>query len=146
MIYQNFQFYTFWFFCDDTTIIASGKNISDLVNFVNSELRKNFIWFRVNMMSLHPCKKKFTIFHSYEQSIPWDELYIVIDDNDEDCLSPDPSLIKKLAFLNKHSDTPAIRLNVKLSKALFNLRRAKNILSEQSLKQLSLSFNLLYTY
>ena len=123
-------------FCDDTTVIASGKNLSDLVNFVNSELRKISIWFRVNMMSLHPCKTKFTIFHSYEQSIPWDELNIVIDDNDEDCLSPDPSLIKKLAFVNKHSDTPAIGLSVTLSKTLFNLRRAKNILSEQSLKSL----------
>ena len=55
------------------------------------------------MISLHPCKTKFTIFHSNEQSIPWDELNIVIDDNDEDCTFPDPSLIKKLVFVNKHS-------------------------------------------
>ena len=88
-------------------------------------------------MSLHPCKTKFTVFHSNEQSIPWNELNILIDDNDENCISPDHCLIKKLTFVNKHSDTPAIRLlgvyfdpslsfkcymeqlNVKLSRVLF---------------------------
>ena len=41
-------------FCDDTTILASGKNLNELVEFVNAELKNISQWFRANQMSLHP--------------------------------------------------------------------------------------------
>ena len=49
-------------FCDDTTILASGKNLNELIEFVNLELSKICEWFRSNQLSLHPGKTKFTIF------------------------------------------------------------------------------------
>ena len=144
-------------FCDDTTILASGPNLNELVNKVNIELQKISQWFRSNEMSLHPLKTKFTVFHSPGQIIPWDEINLVIDENDPNCSNYDPNLIKKLEYVNSNSDIPAIKflgvyfdptlsfkyhidqLNLKLSKALFLLRRAKNILDINSLTSLYFS-------
>ena len=144
-------------FCDDTTILASGSNIHELVTQVNSELRKISQWFRSNGMSLHPIKTKFTIFHSPGQNIPWDEINLVIDENDPECTYYNPNLVRKLEYVNGESEIPAIKflgiffdpllsfkyhigqLSLKLSKALFLLKRAKNCLSSESMKLLYFS-------
>lgn len=144
-------------FCDDTTILASGPNLNELVNKVNIELRKISQWFRSNGMALHPLKTKFTVFHSPGQVIPWDEINLVIDENDPNCSNYNLDLKKKLEYVNNDSDIPAVKflgvyfdptlsfkyhidqLNIKLSKALFLLRRAKNILDVDSLTSLYFS-------
>ena len=136
-------------FCDDTTILSSGSNIHELVTQVNSELRKISQWFRSNGMSLHPIKTKFTIFHSPGQNIPWDEINLVIDETDPECTYYNPNLVRKLEYVNGESEIPAIKflgiyfdpllsfkyhigqLSLKLSKALFLLKRAKNCLSSE---------------
>ena len=105
-------------------------------------------------MSLHPSKTKFTVFHHNPNSIPWDDIHIVIDNNNEESNIVDVNLIHTLSYVNHLSDTPAIRflgvffdpglnfkfhisqLNAKLSKALFNLRRCRNLLSTNALKSL----------
>lgn len=147
-------------FCDDTTILASGKNLNDLVNFVNIELRKISQWFRANGMSLHPVKTKFTIFHTQGQTIPWDDINLVIDENDPDCTNYNNDLVKKLDYVNNSSEIPAIKflgiyfdptlnfkyhidqLSLKLSKALFILRRSKKLLDKKSM--LSLYYSLFH--
>ena len=139
-------------FADDTTLIASGKNLSELVNFMNQELKKISAWFRANQMVLHPDKTKFTIFHSKPSNIPWDDIKIFIDENEN--LNHDPSLKKSISFVNHMSDVPAIKflgvyfdpalnfkyhisqIHKKLTKALFILRRAKNVLTPTALKAL----------
>ena len=139
-------------FADDTTLIASGKNLSVLVNFMNHELKKISAWFRANQMVLHPDKTKFTIFHSKPSNIPWDDIKIFIDENEN--LNHDPSLKKSISFVNHMSDVPAIKflgvyfdpalnfkyhisqIHKKLTKALFILRRAKNVLTPTALKAL----------
>ena len=139
-------------FADDTTLIASGKNLSELVNFMNHELKKISAWFRANQMVLHPDKTKFTIFHSKPSNIPWDDIKIFIDENEN--LNHDPSLKKSISFVNHMSDVPAIKflgvyfdpalnfkyhisqIHKKLTKALFILRRAKNVLTPTALKAL----------
>ena len=139
-------------FADDITLIASGKNLSELVNFMNHELKKISAWFRANQMVLHPDKTKFTIFHSKPSNIPWDDIKIFIDENEN--LNHDPSLKKSISFVNHMSDVPAIKflgvyfdpalnfkyhisqIHKKLTKALFILRRAKNVLTPTALKAL----------
>lgn len=141
-------------FADDTTLLASGPNLTELVEFINTELKKISLWFRANKMSLHPNKTKFTVFHHNPNSIPWDDIHIVIDNNNEESNIVDVNLIHTLSYVNHLSDTPAIRflgvffdpglnfkfhisqLNAKLSKALFNLRRCRNLLSTNALKSL----------
>jgi exonuclease III len=141
-------------FCDDTTILASGKNLKELVVFVNSELQKISQWFRSNQMALHPNKTKFTIFYPTPSLIPWNDINIYFDDNEPDSPNPDPTLRKRISFVNHESDTPAVKflgvfldpalnfkahineLNKKLSKSLFCLRRCKNLLTTKALKSL----------
>ena len=141
-------------FCDDTTLLASGPNLADLVTFVNSELQKVSTWFRTNKMSLHPLKTKFTIFHPSPHLIPWNEINIYINENNIDCPSPNDQLIRKLEFVNHESEIPAIKflgvyfdpalnfryhikqLNAKLSKSLFVLRRCQKILYPEAMRSL----------
>lgn len=141
-------------FADDTTLLSSGKNLHELVNFVNEELRKISQWFRANKMLLHPIKTKFTIFHQNPDSIQWDEINIFLDENDLEANVYDEKLKKRISYVNHASDIPAIKflgiyfdpkldfkyhisqLNTKLSRSLFILRRSKNFLSEKALKAL----------
>jgi hypothetical protein len=44
-------------------------------------------------MSLHPNKTKFTVFHHNPNSIPWDDIKIVFDDNNEESNIIDNDLI-----------------------------------------------------
>ena len=141
-------------FADDTTLIATGKKLAQLANFVNDELKKISTWFRANQMVLHPNKTKFTIFHAKPNTIPWDDIHIFIDENEPDSLNQDPSFKKSLSYINHKSDVPAIKflgvyfdpalnfkyhisqIHNKLSKGLFILRRAKNVLTPKALKAL----------
>ena len=43
-------------FADDTTLLASGNNIEELILHVNMEFKKIVTFFRSNMLSLHPEK------------------------------------------------------------------------------------------
>jgi hypothetical protein len=43
-------------FADDTTLLASGPNLPDLIQFVNDELFKIATYFRLNKLALHPQK------------------------------------------------------------------------------------------
>ena len=49
-------------FADDTTILASGKNIDDLIAYVNDEFKKIVYFFRCNKLSLHPLKTQFILY------------------------------------------------------------------------------------
>jgi hypothetical protein len=141
-------------FCDDTTLLASGSNLEELIVFVNSELKKLSTWFRSNQMSLHPDKTKFTIFHTNPSGIEWDNINLTIDENNVSSNAPNPDLIKPIAYINHESDIPAIKflgvffdpsltfryhirkLNEKISRALYILRQCKKILTEKALKTL----------
>lgn len=141
-------------FCDDTTILASGKNLNELIEVVNFELQKISQWFRANDMSLHPSKTKFTVFYPTPSLIPWNDINLYFDENEPNTPDPNPQLRKKIGFVNHESNEPAIKflgiyldpglnfkfhidqLNKKLSKSLFCIRRSKNILTESALKTL----------
>lgn len=141
-------------FCDDTTILASGSNLPELILLVNNELQKISQWFRSNLMSLHPNKTKFTIFHPSQLSIPTDEIHLFINENDPGSVHPISSLKKEISYVNHLSEVPAIKflgvyfdpnlsfkyhineLNLKLSKSLFILNKSKNILSVKAMKSL----------
>lgn len=144
-------------FCDDTTILASGKNLNDLISFVNTELQNISQWFRANQMCLHPNKTKFTIFSPSPSLIPWNEINLYFDENDPNTLNPNPLLKHKIDFVNHESEIPAIKflgiyldpalnfkfhikeLNKKLSKSLFCLRKCQSLLTESAMKSLYFS-------
>ena len=56
-------------FADDTACLASGENLQDLINFINVELNKIAIWFRVNKMAVNAEKTKYIIFHARNKKV-----------------------------------------------------------------------------
>ena len=79
-------------FADDTTLLASGDNIEDLIQYVNSEFKKIVTFFRANMLSLHPEKTQFILF-SNSNIVKSKEIILFIDMNNIN--ENDSNLIKK---------------------------------------------------
>jgi hypothetical protein len=48
-------------FADDTTLLASGSNLPELINYVIEELYKISTYFRYNKLALHPQKTQFML-------------------------------------------------------------------------------------
>ena len=138
-------------FADDTTLLASGDNIEDLIQYVNSEFKKIVTFFRANMLSLHPEKTQFILF-SNSNIVKSKEINLFIDMNNVN--ENDPNLIKKIKRILSNSEFPAVKflgvlfdpdlnfkmqihhISSKISKSLYILRCVKNILSEKALKTL----------
>jgi hypothetical protein len=139
-------------FADDTTLMASGDNLQELVSLVNSEFKKVVKYFRAHQMALHPAKTKFIIFNAQENSLSNLNLELYIDNNNED--ENYENLKSPIERISVNSSVPAIKflgvyldpkLNFKfhimqivkkLSKSLYVIQSTKNLLSERSLKSL----------
>ena len=148
-------------FADDTTALAKGQSLNELVQFVNYEIQKLGIWLRANKLSINAAKTKIMIFHSKGKVIP-DDLLFWFNNNDLNCIQ-DPSRIYPIERIsNKSSPHPAFKIlgvwldenltfdhhvsatTKKISKSLFCLNRVKNILSDKALK--SLYYALIHPY
>jgi hypothetical protein len=146
-------------FADDTTAIKTGPILSELIDNINMELKKMASWFRSNKMALNISKTKYIIFHNKGKQIDLQGKTIYIDEN-PDPLNPDPSNIhiierihnqnpnklgKSFKLLGVHLDenlsfNPHISILCnKLSRALFVLRRIKNILPQTAIRTLYFS-------
>ena len=55
---------TFRIFADDTNVFASARNLKDLEEIVNSELKKVKMWCDVNRLSINFTKTNFMIIKS----------------------------------------------------------------------------------
>jgi hypothetical protein len=139
-------------FADDTTLLASGDNLQDLVTFVNSEFKKVVSYFRAHQMALHPSKTKYVIFNASEQILVNQNIDVFIDcnnDNENSATLKIPierisiySTIPAIKFLGVHLD-PKLNFKYhlsqilkKISRALYIIQSTKNMLSEKSLKSL----------
>ena len=154
-------------FADDTAVLAKNFNLRELVTQVNTELQNIANWLRANRMAINVSKTKFILFHTRGKHIEEDDLKVVFNMNklgkDED-----PNLIFPLERIHSKHPKPGLRsykllgihfdeflnfeqhvgfLCTKLSKILYCLRRASNVLTEKSLGLLYVAFinsNLLY--
>jgi len=90
-------------FADDTQCLISWKNLNDLIDNVNSELKKIALWFRANKLVVNVSKTKYLIFHIKGKKINMGNRNIVFDDNDQDY----PVSPNKITILERfHSDHP----------------------------------------
>ena len=64
MIFAMYLTSFFLFLFDDTNIFLNGKNIDELVKYMNCELNKVVIWLAANKLSLNIKKTHFMIFRS----------------------------------------------------------------------------------
>ena len=129
-----------------------GKNLNELMDKANVELKKWAKWFRANKMKVNTSKTKYIIFHTKGKSAQTNR-DLFFDDNDDDLLT-DPALISTLERIHSANPNPDSRsykllglyfdenlsfnqqityLSNKLSKAIFCINRAKNILPQKAL-------------
>jgi hypothetical protein len=94
-------------FADDTKLLAKGKNICELVSFVNAEFHKIVSFFRAHKLAFHPDKTKFMTFSNSTECKDAD-IQIFINCNNPNEL-PNPDLIKKIERVTAKSKTPAIK-------------------------------------
>ncbi len=64
---------------DDSSFLISGKDLNQIVEILNIELKNICDWFRCNEMSLIPTKTKFMIFNKRKDAINWKEIKIKLD-------------------------------------------------------------------
>jgi hypothetical protein len=142
---------------DDTTALKTGPIQHDLINDVNTELKKMASWFQANKMALNVSKTKYIIFHNKGKKIDLQGMSVYIDDN-ADPLNPDLANIhnierihnqnpitanRSFKLLGIHLDenlTPNSYVSIlcnKLSRAI--LRQIKNILPQSAIRTLYFS-------
>jgi hypothetical protein len=143
-------------FADDTTSLAKGLILNDVITYVNSELRKMANWFRANKMSVNASKTKYIIFRT--QNKPVDPLICnIVYNSTELGLPDDPALISpidRISFNNNESSFKLLgvlfdehlsfkphidMLCSKISKSLYCLSRVKNFVNPESLRKLYFS-------
>ncbi len=135
-------------FADDTTLLASGKNINALFALVNAEFYNVVTYFRKNGLAIHPNKTKYIIFtNNNEARSTENQIYVNFNNKDEN----DPLLITPISRVSGQGEDSAIKflgiyidpkLNFKfhtnkilkkISSALYFMRKARHLLDEKSL-------------
>ena len=136
-------------FADDTTVYISNPSVDEMVDIVNTELKKLYGWLCANRLSLNKKKTNFCIFsptsnkHNISNKTITlnDQIINQIGDKDKN------DAIKFLGInLDKHL-TWKTHINVtcsKISSALFIINRVKNLLPHTALK--SLYYTLIHSH
>jgi hypothetical protein len=146
-------------FADDTACADADTCLDDLINRTNTELKKIATWFRANKMAVNISKTKFIIFHNRGKMVQMNDKQVVFDDNEPNLANP--SLITALERYHDNHLQPECRaykllgiyldehlsfnfhtnfLCNKLTRSLFCIRRAKNLLSLSALRALYFAF------
>jgi hypothetical protein len=138
-------------FTDDTALLMCDDYLDNLIRKANLEFQKICKYFRSNKLSLHPNKTKYIVISN---SRFVHETVTEISINNNNVGQNDNQLIHVNQRILPSDNIPAIKylgvyfdpnlnfkfhiqqLNAKLSRALFQIRRVKNILSKDALKTL----------
>jgi hypothetical protein len=94
-------------FADDTTLLASGSNLPDLIDYVNDEFSKISTYFRYNKLALHPQKTQFMLI-SNSPTAKNASVNLFINNKDS-LVSPDQNLVHPISQVLSSSATPAVK-------------------------------------
>jgi hypothetical protein len=151
-------------FADDTTCLAEHNDLNELVKFVNVELKKLANWLRANKMAINISKTNFMIFHTKGKKVNLNDTSVVFDSN-EIGATINPDLIFKLERIYDNHANEKLRsfkllgvyldetltfnkytsyVCAKLSRSIFCIKRASNLLSFKSLR--SLYFSMVHSH
>ena len=136
-------------FADDTTLLASGKNLVELYQFVNEQLHIICTFFRLNRLALHPKKTQYILL-SKNMEAKNSNLVLYLNNNNPNAEENINLKIPLLRVLGKEDDLTIKFLGIdidpnndykyhgktvvkKLSTALYFLRTAKSFLTHKSL-------------
>ena len=123
-------------FADDTTGLYSSPSLEDLFQTVNIELAKLNTWFTANKLLVNATKTNFVLFMSQQKEKHMslrNEYKIFLNETEikeKDCVKFLGLQLDKNINFKSHVDF----ICTKLSKSLFALRRAANILQTKDLK------------
>lgn len=125
-------------FADDTNFFASGKNLDDLIDIANFELKEVIQWMRSNKLSLNIQKTKYIIFCTKNKST---------NSNNSIKIHNEPiSRVKIIKFLGVILDS-TLRwdkhinyIKGKISRGIGIMNRAKKLLNRSTLITLYYSF------
>jgi hypothetical protein len=151
-------------FADDTSALKSGPNLPQLFTQLNSELYKIATWYRANKMSANASKTKYIIFHNKGKTVDTVGLDLIYNDNEPNDLNNISNIHTLERIYSKHPDSSARSykllgiyidenltfnhhysiLTSKLSRALYFIRRVKNILPSRAL--LTLYYSLFHCH
>jgi hypothetical protein len=147
-------------FADDTTCLAENNNLTDLIDYVNSELNKLAIWFKANRMAANVSKTNYIIFRTRGKKIDLNGKSIVFNSNDPDSPHAEPNLIRNIERIHDYHIDPKMQsfkllgvfldehltlnkhvnhTNAKLSRALYLLKRVKDFVSSGAMRKLYFS-------
>jgi hypothetical protein len=150
-------------FADDTALHVSGKNVDELTNFINTELKKIIQYFKFNKLSLHPEKTKYLIFTNSPATRNNPPLIFANYNNLTGVQNQD--LIMPIENITANSSVPAIKylgvyfdpqlnfkhhiltITNKLSQMLYFFRQTKHVLTvkaKNSLYYSSIHSQLIY--
>ena len=153
-----------YLFADDTQGLASGKNLPELIDRVNTELKKWASWFISNKMSVNVSKTKYIIFHTVGKKIPPSLNQVVFDCNIPNT-PHDSSLVHSLDRIHNKHPSPESQaykllgvyfdenlsfdkntnfLIAKMSKSIYCINRAKHFLPQSAL--LTLYHSLIHSH
>jgi hypothetical protein len=141
-------------FADDTALSLEDDDLENLLSRANSEFQKVCSYFRMHKLSLHPDKTKYMII-SNASNVNEFQSHLFINNNNLG--QNNPNFIHEINRVRSTDDIPAIKylgvyfdpgltfkfhvqqISSKISRSLFILKRAKNILSKNSLRTLYFS-------
>ena len=128
-------------FADDTNLFLSNKNITNLFTTMNTELKKITEWFKANKLSLNVSKTKYSLFHQLKKkkhipvSLPFLKLNNIKITRDTSTKFLGVLLDENLSW---KAEIESVEL--KISKSIGILYKAKGILNNFLLKQLYSGF------
>jgi hypothetical protein len=146
-------------FPDNTACADADTDLGTLITRANTELKKIALWFRANKMAVNIGKTKFIVFHNRGKKVDMNGLNIVYGDNEP--LADDPHLVVPLERYHDGNPRPECTaykllgiyldehlsfnyhtdfLCNKISRSLFCIMQAKNILTPAALKTLYFAF------
>jgi hypothetical protein len=142
-------------FADDSNALSKGDNLSELVDFVNSELNKIALWCKANKLVVNSNKTKFMIFSTKNRNVNLNGKDIFMDFNEPNTIYR-PELKIKLTRVHNDADSEnqtykllgiafdeylsfnqhIVHLHRKISRSLYLLNRSKNFLNKKALRLL----------
>jgi hypothetical protein len=151
-------------FADDTSALKSGPHLPQLFTQLNAELYNIATWYRANKMSANASKTKYIIFHNKGKTVNTAGLEMIYNDNEPNDLDNANNIhvLERIHSKNPESSARSYKLlgvyldenitfnyhysilSSKLSRALFFIRRAKNLLPQKAL--LTLYYSLFHCH
>jgi hypothetical protein len=141
-------------FADDTALALEDDDLENLLLRANQEFHKVCTYFRIHKLSLHPEKTKYMIVSNANNVNTFQSRLFI---NNNDLGQNNPNLIHEINRVRITDDIPAIKylgvyfdpgltfkyhvqqISSKISRSLYILKRAKNLLSSKSLRTLYFS-------